>query len=134
MTARPQCRAPTTAGHVEAAAEQLVNAAELEREVMEAAFLADVEQEQIVVVIRCAAAQEVAPAGVGIAGDEAQAFRIEGHDLVGLVDHEHGVSHLERASRREKLPAGVDAIWPARRIERKLRRRDGLALRDAESD
>ena len=62
MAARAERRAPTAARHVEAAAEQLVNAAELEREVMEAAFLADVEQEQVVVVIRRAAAQEIAAA------------------------------------------------------------------------
>ncbi len=76
---------------------------ELEREMVEAALLADVEQEQIVMMIRRAAAQEVAAARIAVARDEAEPLRVERHDLVGLVDHEHRVRHLERRGRLEEL-------------------------------
>src|SRR6478609_5615544 len=62
MPAGAKRRAPAAARHIEAAAEELVDARQLEGEVMKAAFLADVEQEQVVVMVRRAAAQEVAAA------------------------------------------------------------------------
>src|SRR5512134_741760 len=96
MPAGAECRAPAAARHVEAAAEELVDARQLEREMMEAALLADVEQEQSVMMVRRAAAQEIASARIAVARDEAQALRVERHDLVDLVDHEHRVRHLER--------------------------------------
>ena len=135
MAARPERGAPAAARHVEAAAEQLVNAGELEREMMEAAFLADVEQEQVVMVVRGAAAQEVRASRVAVARDEAEALGVERHDLVDVSSIMNTVCVISSGvADLKNCAARVDAIGPARRVELELRRHDRLALRDAERD
>ena len=67
MAARPYHRIPAVARHIVAAAEQLMDRADLERQVVKAA-LADtgVEQEQVVMVVGQGPAREVAAPGIGI--------------------------------------------------------------------